>query len=416
MEPNASPSTMPTSLNEVPLAGYVDRLSGRAGDLLSFKLSSTSGRKEICARLVRSICADSNPAGPGLIEADASKWFKPMAVAARHQPFAPGSYAITDQQIDLGAAQTIQLEALAWPTLRSSAPQTLLSWHSLALQLDASGAAACKVGDQLVTSNHKLALRKWVKVSALIDLEKGDLRISLHDADGRQREVSSDTVDTAQLRSELQTQAAVVIAAEQDSSGHLHCFFNGKLEAPTLSTSGADKKLSTVASWDFARNMSSSTVEDTSANSLHATLVNYPARAMTGSQWQGQEMCWRHAPALYNAIHFHEDDIIDFKWETDFTFTIPQGMPSGVYVMRIDDGTFEDAIPFYVCAPKQQPTNALCVLIPTFTYAVYGNHARPDWTPEWKAHTSKRDAYPWNPAEYPDYGLSTYCLICALDI
>ena len=23
----------------------------------------------------------------------------------------------------------------------------------------------------------------------------------------------------------------------------------------------------------------------------------------------GEEQCWRHAPTLYNAVHFHEDDV-----------------------------------------------------------------------------------------------------------
>ena len=38
---------------------------------------------------------------------------------------------------------------------------------------------------------------------------------------------------------------------------------------------------------------------------------------------------WRHAPRHYAAIHFHEDDLYDCGWDTDFAVTIPDGMASG---------------------------------------------------------------------------------------
>ncbi|MCG8695877.1 MAG: hypothetical protein MI806_32080, partial [Minwuiales bacterium] len=122
----------------------------------------------------------------------------------------------------------------------------------------------------------------------------------------------------------------------------------------------------------------------------------------------GTEMCWRHAPDQYGAIHFHDDDIYDFGWETDFTFTVPDDLPSGVYAARITCGGYEDAMPFFVCPPRGKRNADLCVLASTFTYAIYGNHARPDFAPAWKDHMADWNAYPWNPAEYPEYGLSTY--------
>ena len=35
------------------------------------------------------------------------------------------------------------------------------------------------------------------------------------------------------------------------------------------------------------------------------------------------EMCWRHKPQHYAAIHFNEDAIFDFDWETSFSFELP---------------------------------------------------------------------------------------------
>ena len=133
-----------------------------------------------------------------------------------------------------------------------------------------------------------------------------------------------------------------------------------------------------------------------------------PARGMTGSSWHAQEMCWRHAPEHYGAIHFHDDDIYDFGWQTDFSFTIPDDLPSGVYAARIRCGEHEDAMPFFVLPPKGERRADFCVLVSTFTYVIYGNHARPDFVPDWKQRFEAWNAYPWNPAEHREYGLSTY--------
>lgn len=68
-------------------------------------------------------------------------------------------------------------------------------------------------------------------------------------------------------------------------------------------------------------------------------------------------MCWRHAPDQYGAIHFHEDDIYDCGWETDFTFTVPENLKSGVYAMRLTSGVLSDTIPFFVRPKPGQPTS-----------------------------------------------------------
>ena len=76
--------------------------------------------------------------------------------------------------------------------------------------------------------------------------------------------------------------------------------------------------------------------------------------------------------------------------------------------MRIEADGMEDAMPFFICPPLGQPRARLCVLVSTFTYTIYGNHARPDYEPEWQKRNTEWNAYPHNPVEYPQYGLSTY--------
>ena len=74
----------------VSLVGYADKLSGRPGDVIGFKVSSQLS-EPYEARLVRVISADPNPDGPGMIEEAVEADFA-GSHASRAQPFLPGSY------------------------------------------------------------------------------------------------------------------------------------------------------------------------------------------------------------------------------------------------------------------------------------------------------------------------------------
>src|SRR5262249_14668287 len=78
-----------------------------------------------------------------------------------------------------------------------------------------------------------------------------------------------------------------------------------------------------VAAWDFSRGIDGLDVTDIGPHRLGGRLVNLPTRAVTGARWSGNEMCWRHAPREYAAIHFHQADIHDGGGETDFELTVP---------------------------------------------------------------------------------------------
>ncbi len=380
--------------DDIALLGYSDRLSARPGETIEFKVSCTL-ETPVEAWLTRSICADPNPASPGIVEEAADAWFARCSFPARHQLFYPGSYAITEREI--GPQRSIRLQACVFPMLAKRAPQTILSIGALSLCLDATGAAAVRCGDTTVSSGTPLKLRNWYTLEAIYDAGALAIRQTSLESVGVQTEATRTVpVPAGDL------DGVVSIAARLSDS--VPCeFFNGKIEAPAI-YSGADL----IAAWDFSRDIPTTVIRDTGPQGLDGRLVNFPARAMTGAAWDGTEMCWRHAPDQYAAIHFHEDDVYDFGWQTDFKFTVPTGMPSGVYVMRLRSGASEDAMPFYVCAQKGKPAAKLCVLIPTFTYTVYGNHARPDFAPNWAERIAAWKAYPHNPAVHQRYGLSTY--------
>src|SRR6185369_1570600 len=138
--------------------------------------------------------------------------------------------------------------------------------------------------------------------------------------------------------------------------------FDGKIEAPLIRAGAADfdstvtlaaLRKECLANWDFSLGIDSQRVEDVSGNGRHGRCVNLPTRAVTGHNWCGQTQRWLDRPDLYGAIHFHCDDLHDMQWESDFKWTIPAELPSGIYAAQVTCAHHgEDIIPFFVLPPK----------------------------------------------------------------
>ncbi|MGR3914278.1 MAG: N,N-dimethylformamidase large subunit, partial [Gammaproteobacteria bacterium] len=398
----------------IPLLGYADPLSGRPGDSIEFKVSSHSAAP-YHARLVRIICADPNPAGRGMVEEEIDCGFA-GAYPSRLQPIYPGSYAAVTARDLFRAGQSFSLLATIWPTTPRAPRQCIISCgdatgRGFDLHIDKDGCGA-SLGGVTVSAGETLRARAWHRVCASYDHRAQKLRVcqqALH-GDGGARSAEAALTRMPELRH----MHLVHIAAFAARPAHGH--FNGKIESPMIlqraiheNELGNEETLhrGRIAHWDFSRAISTTRIEDI-AGRFDGELINMPARAMTGANWDAREMCWRHAPAQYGAIHFHDDDICDFHWQTDFRFTIPQRLRPGVYAARIQCGRAQDAIPFFVCATPGKPAARVCVLASTFTYIVYGNHARPNFKPAWLERIKAWNAYPWNPAMHREYGLSTY--------
>lgn len=380
--------------NPPKLLAYADRLSARSGDTIAFKVSSFL-KEPFTAKLTRSISADPNPAGPGIVEEDASAFFDTQSFDSLIQPFYPGSYAVAQREVAITNPKKLTLRATVFPTLRTSTTQTILSIGNIVLSLNAEGAVSFSLGDSTVAVDVPLPLRRWAVLE--VEVNMGTVRL-------RHTPISADAGERVEKQASCLTPESVVAApvvAAKILNGVALQHFNGKIEAPAILVDGND-----LAVWDFSQDISSTVGRATIGPDLD--LINFPTRATTGSNWDGSEMNWTHGPDQYAAIHFHDDDIYDFGWATDFTFTVPNNMPSGIYVMRLECDGYYDAIPFFICMPKGTRSAKLCVLVSTFTYAIYGNHARPDHKPTWQQRIDEWGAYPYNPASYSEYGLSTY--------
>jgi N,N-dimethylformamidase len=410
----------------LPLAAYANRLSVRPGETIEFKVSSQSA-EPYAARLVRVICADANPAGPGLIEEPVSAALEgqhPSRKQAVHQ----GSYGRIENTLDLAASGQLTFAATIWPTTPGSGRrQGILSAYDpnvrvgFALAIGEDGSVEALLGATRVKTRVPLSTRSWYRVWATYDassraLKVGQVPLTRGQASGPVAEAQVDA-DAA-----LPPKAMPwVIGALGGVPVRGH--FNGKIERPmifdralsadAIAQAAGGPATGLVACWDFSQEMSSIRIVDTGPHGLHGTLVNLPARAMTGSTWTGREMCFRHAPQEYAAIHFHDDDLHDCGWQTDFSWTVPEGTRSGIYAVRLTCGNAQENVPFFVVPPKGRRTSDLCVLISTYTYTVYHNHGRPEagspaWMKMWSDQAAAWGAYPYNPGVNRDYGLSTY--------
>ena len=388
-------------MQDVFIAGYSDKLSARPGETVTFFVSSHA-REAFKATLHRSISADPNPDGPGIIEDDASTYFNPSWFASRYQGFTPGSFA--QSTIDLQADIKSDLMIKLWfmPKVLVAADQTLLAWGTVSVILDQQGMITAKLADGISVStsvaikcNHWHSLEFKLAASGVVALDVKSMMTAKADIEIAKN--SHTEFDLAQMFP-ISVKAPVRIAA---GFGDARCCFNGKIEAPEILVDG-----SLIAKWDFSQDISSLSVKAIAGPDF--LLRNAPTRGVTGRKWDATEFCWRHKPDHYAAISFHDDDIYDFEWDSDFEFVIPDDMPSGIYIMRIEADGHYDAMPFFVCPTLGKRRADLCVLVSTFTYTIYGNHARPDFAPSWLEKISAWEAYPNNPSQYRHYGLSTY--------
>ena len=163
-----------------PLTGYADRISVRAGETISFKVSS-AGPGPYSAMLVRIVRGDPNPAGPPVKLEDESERFDGR-FPSRVQHAWPGSYALIESARGARLPTALAVEALIWPTLPEDGPQTVIarrdpaSGAGFALVMTPEG-MAIECGSACAVVGKKLRSRIWYRVWASIDPATGMLRV-----------------------------------------------------------------------------------------------------------------------------------------------------------------------------------------------------------------------------------------------
>lgn len=376
-------------MQEKTITGYCDPLSVAPGDSLSVMVSCER-EAPYEASIVRVVCGDDSKGALGLIE-------EPVASAAdgrypgRTQTIACGSFARIPSAPALAGLQSFTIEVLVFPTLVGGRERAIVAhWDperrcGFALLLSEAGEVRLRLGNgkgSSLDSGHAVPLRRWCRIVARYDGSTGDASLEqtpLPLGPGDAAIVSpSRTTGTLSGAFRPAGEAPLTIAAQAGAGGdarvNTQAHFNGKIEAPRIHADARATAYSLVAAWDFSRDIASTRVTDSGPHGLHGELVNLPTRAVTGHNWDGSVHAWTQAPDQYGAIHFHDDDLYDAGWEADFSLTIPEDMPSGVYAVRIRQGGDEDRITFFVRPRRGRTTAPLVFLAPTASYLAYANY------------------------------------------
>lgn len=434
------------------VVGYTDNLSVASGETVRFMVSCD--RPSYRADVVRLIHGDNQPEGPGfkeeLIEAPVNSEYE-----GRKQEIYAGSYVMVPDDPAFRITGDITLQAMVCPTTPAKGVQGILTKWSASdasgygLFIEEDGSVALWLGDgsgepHKFGTGKPLVRKCWYLVAASYDAESGQVRVYQEPivgaANGRtvfldpSEEATATAEHTIQVRPAVDNDAPLLMAGylERVENGKVVVggLYNGKIDRPRLANrvlerdriilfienpSGADL----VAAWDFSdgigpKGIPTEKVTDRSPNRLHGETVNLPARGMTGYNWNSEEHNFTHAPDQYGAIHFHDDDLLDARWDTDFEFTIPDDLKSGVYAARLRAGEGEDEedyVPFYV-RPKRGTANApIALLVPTASHMAYANDHATTNAPMAQLMTARvpemqeEDLFL---AEHREYGLSTY--------
>lgn len=423
------------------LTAYSDQLSVQPQGTLKV-FANCEGATHYRAETLRLICGDENPQGPGYkatpVEMGLSKSY-----LGRHQEIHAGSYIVIESNRTIEQIESCTVQAFVFPTTPKRGKQGLITkWcHSkqtgFALFVDKDGCTVFKIGDEggnncEVSTGTSLVSHEWYFVAGTYNSKSGILEVCQEPIRNRNLSRSAGSAQVIDIKGLISSNRVPLMMAAfyaKNSRGNVvgvnH--FNGKMDAPRLSSDALTlDEMNTLQSspqsshvrnkaigiWDFSQQIDTDKVVDVSEHRLHGRTVNLPARAVTGHDWRGKEFCWRHAPETYGAIHFHEDDLYDANWDTDFELTIPENTKSGLYCVRLSAGSSEDFVPFVV-RPADGSEAETAFILSSATYMAYGNeHMATDaWDTELVRY-QVREFHPYQLFlnERREYGLCFYDL------
>ena len=425
------------------LMGYADRWSVAPGDAVRFMVSCLGG-DQFSAQIVRLKQPEAGPLATP---------FQPEAVDAPCNGMHPGtlqtipigSLAVVPAHPAMDFAAGVTLAGYVMPTTPAKARQAIMgNWNEatqtgIGLEIGAEGDLVLRIGAgagkvMQVSSGTKLSAQRWYRIGASLDGTSATIwqePLSRHDFHPEGAVTCTMPVPCAPVAGRPFTFAAwnAGPTAAPSAWGGLAftCHMNGRIDRPRLARGPSDRArllalladkpgelldASMIAAWDFSRDLSGDAIHDLGPNRLHGIVVNQPTRAMRGHNWDGTATDWTQAPGQYGAIHFHDDDLVDACWDPAFTYTVPEGLKSGVYAARLTstDG-FDFWVPFFVRPKRGAATSKVAFLASTATYTVYMNNRGRFMsliTERYQGRLALIDGIDELLIEFPEMGLSTY--------
>lgn len=425
--------------------GYADRWSVAPDDSVQFKVSCLGGDR-FSAQIVRLKQPEAGPLATP---------FAPEPVDApcngthpgRLQSIPIGSLAVVPAHPALDFSNGATLACFVMPTTPAKGRQAIMgNWNEatqngIGLEITDAATLALRIGAgpgkvTVIDTITKLSAQRWYRIGASYDPHSGTATIwqepiarhDFHPETAATRTAPAPFAPTALGPITFAAwNAGATTAASAWGGLAFACHMNGRIDRPRIARGPSDRARllalfaenpeelldnTLIAAWDFARDMSGDDVRDLGPNRLHGVIVNQPTRAMRGHNWNGTVTDWTRDPSQYGAIHFHDDDLVDACWDTDFTFTIPDTLRSGVYAARLTstDG-FDFWVPFFVRPKRGTATSKVAFLASTATYTVYMNNRGRFMslvTERYQGRLALIDGIDELLIEYPEMGLSTY--------
>ncbi len=167
------------------ITGYADRIYCRPGDTIKFMVNCEFPSYQ--ADMVRIVCGDDNPDGPGVKERIVES---PLArrYPGRRQEIHSGSCVVVPDCEAAAGLKDFTIQAYIWPTTPMKGRQGIITkWcaqdkSGFALIVDERGEVALQVGDgtgrvDLYATGYSLQRRRWYRVGATFDAERRRIRV-----------------------------------------------------------------------------------------------------------------------------------------------------------------------------------------------------------------------------------------------
>lgn len=384
------------------IVGYLDRISYRPGETIDLHVSSVAGAYRSDIVELTGIAASASQVAHTEVPVDD---VQPLELPGREQRLPLGSYVIVPDNDALRLAGPFSIRVWVRPT-KIGAPQGLISKMTprrdagYSVEMDRDGSArflwAGVDGLHSVTAGAPMRQGDWYLVVATHDPDTGYSSIAQiphrrWPGDPSRAQRTATTHRSSPLPSQLPLLMAASWCPTSDRAPGR--FFNGRLEAPTIEGRVRDavdseslvaeiadgSRSDVAASWDFSKGISTDRVHDRGSRRMHGMTMNMPTRGVLGHAWDGRSTDWRADPAQYAAIHFHEDDLDNARWEVAARIPLPATLRSGIYAVRVAAVDAEDRIPFVVSPRPGDHTAPMLFLLPSNTYLAYGNQHGEQW-------------------------------------
>jgi N,N-dimethylformamidase len=406
------------------IVGYSSELTTRPGDSIEFMVTALKGGTYE-ADLVRVVNGDNLSRYKDqfkVVRVDSS--FAGNYTGA-NQPLNSGSYVHVEDASALDGLKSFTVAAWIFPTFdpsdyeppdldnidpfsppslniaESISHQTIVSRYDAttntgwALQIDEDYRLRFISGEQVVVIDQKMKDWDWAYVAASYDADSETVTVHLREKPwaagdkftarnlsfgGRVKPVQEGSLRIAAVRSGPGAARSQLEKPGWSFNGRIQDvrIVNRALGAEELDALAAEETPEfllgdVVANFDFSREMRSDKAVDISPSGMVGQVVNAPERAVRGAFFKGNTVKWVEAPKQYDAIGFHADDMYDAQWSADFSYTIPNGLRSGIYAVRLTQGDFVEYVTFFVAPPKDKPTAKLALWISEYSYLAYAN-------------------------------------------